>query len=211
MHHVASNYSGWTASERKSFAKKTALIHKANKSNGATDWAAFRMIRKATGRLFWSAHLSYINDTIGASLELQSMKSFCWYKRSIANTHLASSLYLVGRASCQRWRTKSKFSARSSWPFSQLKTAPLNQPLWSSILSIAISTNGEEQLLRCNQPRKAFSHDAIRARLLKECASNIASVLDDIFRRSQKTSDVPADWRYTNIFPVFNKSDPRTQ
>ena len=48
----------------------------------------------------------------------------------------------------------------------------------------------------------------IPARVMKECASSVASPLAEIFRRSLQTDDVPADWKDANISPVFKKGRP---
>ena len=70
------------------------------------------------------------------------------------------------------------------------------------------STYSVEQPLRHIQPHKVSGSDVIPARLLKECASNIAPILADIITRSLKTGDVPADWRDVNISPIFKKGKP---
>ena len=75
----------------------------------------------------------------------------------------------------------------------------------SDMPSIVIFTYGVQQPLRHIQSYKASVPYAISARLLKECASNIAPVLLDIFRRSLKTGNVTADWRDANISSVVMK------
>ena len=84
----------------------------------------------------------------------------------------------------------------------------LDMPYMSDKPPIVISAHGIEQLLRSIQSHKAFGPDTIRARLLKECATNIAPISANIFRRSLKTGDVSADWRDANISPVFKKGKP---
>ena len=69
-------------------------------------------------------------------------------------------------------------------------------------VSTVISNHGVEQLLRRIQPDIASGPNAIPARLLKECASSIATILADVFRRSLKTCYVPA------CLPDFKKSKP---
>lgn len=40
---------------------------------------------------------------------------------------------------------------------------------------------------------------------MKECATSIALIFVDIFRRSLKTGDIPTDWHDANIFQMFKK------
>ena len=61
------------------------------------------------------------------------------------------------------------------------------------------------KLLQKSNPRKASGPDMIPARLLKECAEDLAPILAIIFNKSLQTGTVPEDWKTANVSAVFKK------
>jgi len=49
--------------------------------------------------------------------------------------------------------------------------------------------------------------DGIPSIVLKHCAAEIVSILQNIFTQSMSTGIVPSDWLTANIAPVFKKND----
>ena len=70
---------------------------------------------------------------------------------------------------------------------------------------IAVQEEGVRKLLKTCNPIKASGPDCIPARILRECADEMAPILTAIFTRSIETGMVPEDWRQANISPVFKK------
>ena len=71
---------------------------------------------------------------------------------------------------------KSVFSTKDT------STQPsINMPVVQTMPSIHISTRGVELLLQHIQPHKASGPDMISARVMKECASSVATPLAEIF------------------------------
>ena len=52
---------------------------------------------------------------------------------------------------------------------------------------------------------KASGPDGLNARVLKECSSEIAPILDYIFNETLAQGAVPDDWWQATITPVFKK------
>ena len=52
---------------------------------------------------------------------------------------------------------------------------------------------------------KATGPDGLSARVLKECSSEIASILELIHNESLAQDTVPDDWRKANVAPAFKK------
>ena len=68
-----------------------------------------------------------------------------------------------------------------------------------------ISEEGVRKLLHKSNPRKASGTYMIPARLLKECAEDLAPILAIIFNKSLQTGTVPEDWKTANVSAVFKK------
>ena len=54
---------------------------------------------------------------------------------------------------------------------------------------------------------KATGLDEISARILKEFASKLSPLLNNIFNKSFQEGEVPKDWRQANVIPVFKKGE----
>ena len=75
---------------------------------------------------------------------------------------------------------------------------------------IVIKTDGVEKLLRNLSPHKASGPDSLSNTILKNCATELAPVIADIFRQSLDSGSLPSDWRNANIRPVFKKGNKHT-
>ena len=53
------------------------------------------------------------------------------------------------------------------------------------------------------RPCKAYGPDAIHPRILRELASELASVVSHIFNTSLQSGEIPEDWSMANIFFYF--------
>ena len=69
-----------------------------------------------------------------------------------------------------------------------------------------VSEEGVRKLLQKSNPRKDSGPDMIPARLLEECAEDLAPMLAIIiFNKSLQTGTVPEDWKTANVSAVFKK------
>jgi hypothetical protein len=73
--------------------------------------------------------------------------------------------------------------------------------------SITITTPGVEKLLRDLKVNKASGPDNIPARVLKECSTAIAPILQKIFQKSINSGTLPTDWLSANVSPIYKKGD----
>ena len=76
---------------------------------------------------------------------------------------------------------------------------------------IKVSVDGVLKLLEELNTQKAPGPDGLTPKILKECAKNVAPLLQQIFQRSLDTGDLPDDWKQANVSPIFkkgNRSDP---
>ena len=70
---------------------------------------------------------------------------------------------------------------------------------------ITMREEGVSKLLQKTNPRKASGPDMIPARLLKECADELAPILAVIFNKSLKIGTILDDWKTANVSAVFKK------
>ena len=75
---------------------------------------------------------------------------------------------------------------------------------------IVISAAGVAKLLHGLNPSKASGPDEVPARLLKECADELAPALTHVFIASLQQREVPQDWRRAIVTPLFKKGDRST-
>ena len=68
---------------------------------------------------------------------------------------------------------------------------------------IIVDPKGVLKLLNGLTVHKAPGPDGLSARLLKECSSEIAPILDFIYNESLAQGTVPDDWRQENVAPVY--------
>lgn len=63
-----------------------------------------------------------------------------------------------------------------------------------------------KKLLQMNT-LKSMGPNGIHLQVLKELAGAITRPLSMIFQQSQHTGEVPVDWKFANVVPVFKKGE----
>jgi len=77
--------------------------------------------------------------------------------------------------------------------------------IYSELPHITVSVPGVRTLLEAIKPHKDTGPDGIPARLLKDDAAELATVLSHIYQASLNQGRVLADWKHTWVIPVFKK------
>ena len=110
----------------------------------------------------------------------------------------------VKDAAARAARLNQCFSKKFSAPHTgDLPDAPaLNAP---GLSSFSVSPGRVAQLLRELSPHKSCGPDNLSARILRECADELAIPLDIICRLSVRSGVFPSTWKRANIIPVFKK------
>jgi hypothetical protein len=70
---------------------------------------------------------------------------------------------------------------------------------------LQITRNGVLKLLQNLKPHKAGGPDKIAARVLKESATSISTVVTFIYQQSLDTSCTPNDWKQAFVTPIYKK------
>ena len=194
--------------EKKMLKKKQRLYNQAKKHNKWTNYKAFQ---KECKRHLRKAETDYINKNIIEGLDNNSTKPFWRYVKSkrqdscgIAplkkGNHLISDS--KGKANLLLQQFKSVFTRTTDTllPNTRIQCK-------SRIKNIKIHTKGVEKLLAKVNPSKSSGPDNIPNRILKECATQLAPILQKIFQVSIDTGELPKDWTYGNISSIFKKGD----
>ena len=83
----------------------------------------------------------------------------------------------------------------------------MSSSTYPDIGTLILNVNGIKVLLNTLQPKKSSGLDNILSWILKECADEIAPILQIIFTQSLNTHTLPQDWLIANITPFFKKGD----
>jgi len=143
--------------------------------------------KHGTTKRFWSFIKSLKKDSCGVAplREDGILKSASTDKANILNRQFSS-----------------VFTKPDSTELPDLGASP-----FPDMKNISISKQGVAKLLKGLNPHKAAGPDAIKPRLLKECAEEISPILTLIFTKSLQTGLVPTDWNQANVTPVFKKGE----
>ena len=70
---------------------------------------------------------------------------------------------------------------------------------------IVLSEEAVEDVLTGLNPNKAAGPDGVESKLLKECATEMAPILSQLFRKSMDEGEVPNRWKEAHIIPIHKK------
>ena len=73
---------------------------------------------------------------------------------------------------------------------------------WTFLLPFFFS-EGVIKLLKGLNPKKALGPDELHPRVLKELANELGSVFAHSFQQSLDTGEIPKEWLFANICPLF--------
>ena len=76
--------------------------------------------------------------------------------------------------------------------------------------NITVTVEGILRLLQKVNPHKATGPDQIPAKLLNECAQELAPLLTRFFNKTLEEGCLPDDWKRANVTAVFKKGDRHT-
>ena len=192
--------------------KKETLRKRANCSNAPQLWERFRELRRKIKRLLRLKKREYISKL--ASIVKEKPKDF-WrsFKSKTTGSPLPDSMFLNDQ---QISSAEGKADAFNRYFASMFRPdIPNDHQLPSTtntqnvLESISVSTEDVNSVLSTLSTDKATGPDEISARLLKECANEIAPSLTALFNKSLSLGKVPQEWKEANVTPIHKKEDIR--
>ncbi|XP_072028466.1 uncharacterized protein [Amphiura filiformis] len=174
--------------------KKRKLYDKARKTGDFELWDRFKQSRRKIDRQMRTLHREHVHS-IGECLETDNTKPFWNYIKSLRRDVFGvSPLNLTGRIASSAKEKAETLNKQFCSVFTRedLSSIPnLGVSAVPDMPNITITTFGVEKLLKNLKINKASGPDNIPARILKECASSVAPILQKIYQKSISSGYYP--------------------
>ena len=204
----------WITRDLKVLFRKRDRLHLKAKSSGSPSvWLAYKRLRNKAVSTLRQAKKCFLN-TLSSSV--RTPKHF-WslYHSLFPNRHRIPATLSYGNACAESTLSKCElFNNFFASVFS--KSDPLDEnfppssPQSPPILSHITCTEDEVFDLLMSLPRKTASGpDNISSPILRGTASAISTSLTRLFNSSLSLGQVPAEWKCSNVVPVFKRGDPK--
>ena len=169
--------------------------NRAKKSAKDRDWAKFRRKRKNCQKAQKESHWNYLNQL----LEEDSGKSLWQYLKGLRR-HMCRVITLAadGRTGTDPKDKVEMLNMQCSSVFTRedrFNVPTMTMSPHSKMPPIRVGSQGVLKMLQQLNTRKASGGDDIPAILLKNCASELCSMLTFIYRQTFEKKCVPRDWK----------------
>ena len=210
----------WINNEiRKVMRQRNRLRRKAKKSNNLMHWVKFKQIRNKVVDLLRSAKRNYFSN-LHDKIKTEKFGSKDWWKlvkkvSGLNNAHndikvLIDSNDKVINDNTDKANLLNTFFASQSTIDDTNKDIPdFDFQIDSSIDSITITEEDVTDFLLSLDTTKAYGHDSVSPKMLKEAYRELSVPLCKIYNKSLQTKKYPSQWKIANVVPVFKKSDPK--
>ena len=188
--------------------QRKRLYNRARKTNRDEDWAAYRSARNEVNSKLESAHSSYCRRMFDDSFANNRRQFWKYIKAKHRDSSGISPLLVDGSIISDPQGKAAVLSDqfRSVFTLEDTSNVPnLDGNTFAPMSAISISSRGIQAQLDNLDPNKAQGPDKIAPFVLKNCAAEVAPMLEIIFNQSLNTGVLPSDWLTANICPVFKK------
>ena len=183
------------------------------KTRKESDIRRYRHCKADTQRLERQSYYSYINNIIEFDEQKNNkpdkQKRFWSYIKSLRKDNIGiSPLKDKGRLLNAPMDKANILYRQYQSPFTQEDTDHVPSPTgtpFPDMEEIQVEEEGIRKLPQKKNPRKATGPACIPARILKDCASELAPILTIIFNRSHQEGLVPEDWRHANVIAILKR------
>ena len=185
---------------------------RAKLSNSQELWERFRQLRRDIKRLIKSKKREYFAK-LGNVVNEKPKQFWRFFKARTTACFLPDIMFLNDQEITSAEEKAEAFNRyfvstfRPDLPISQ-KCSP-STCSQSNLEFIFISSEVVSALLSSLKTDKATGPDGISARLLTECANEIAPSLTALFNKSLSLGKVPQEWKEANVVPVPKRGDLR--
>ena len=188
--------------------RKARLYRHAKKSK---QWSEFKQYQKLCKREFKKAEVDFVNNTIQEGFDNNNSKPFWRYVKAKRQDNVGVAPLKVKGVLHSESKNKAQILVEQFYSvFTKTGNkvlSKLSKQFKYELPGLTITVPGVEKLLRKVNTSKAIGPDNISNVILKECASQLAPGLSEIFQNSIDTGKLPTDWTNANISPVFKKGD----
>jgi len=190
---------------KKAVRKKVRRYRVFKRTKLDKDWSNYKQAAKAAQKTCRDTYNNYIKDNIIED-KGHSKKFFSFIKSK--RTDICGVSPLVDNNNVTH-TNEEKLAEILNDQFASVfskddDTTPITSgPAGTNIDNLTVTKNGIIKLLKDLNPHKASGPDGVSARILKECANEVADGLVFLFNASLKQGKIPDDWRHANITPLF--------
>ena len=188
--------------------RKARLYRHAKKSK---QWSEFKQYQKLCKREFKKAEVDFVNNTIQEGFDNNNSKPFWRYVKAKRQDNVDVAPLKVKGVLHSESKNKAQILVEQFYSvFTKTGNkvlSKLSKQFKYELPGLTITVPGVEKLLRKVNTSKAIGPDNISNVILKECASQLAPGLSEIFQNSIDSGKLPTDWTNANVSPVFKKGD----
>ena len=181
--------------------------------NSDPAWEIYRQLRREAKAVIDRKHRDYI-ESVSRSVNTNPKRFWPYIK---ARTKSGSIPNIVSHNGVKYSTSEAKAEVFNNFFFSSF-TRPdgdTSQPVPTHdddfvglrLSEVIISSDEVARLLRNLDVSKASGPDGIPARILKECANQLAPSLCELFNKSLRFGQFPSQWKHANVVPIFKKGD----
>ena len=205
-----------TPKTKRKIRKRQRVFKKACKYGRKNDWNHCKQLRKEINHELQLAFNDYINTILDPQDEKPgACKRFYTFIKSLRQESFGvGTLKAHGRAGATSLEKANMCNTQFHSAFSKEDTTSIPTPRGDPLPpmpNITISENGVLKLLKNIKPNKATGPDELPAKVLRDCAHELAPAIASFFQQSLDEGRVPDDWKQQRVHPIFKKgsrSDP---
>ena len=205
-----------TTKIKRKMRKRQRVFKRARTYNRKADWEESKLLRKEINQELSDAFSEYINGILDPEENKPgACKKFYSFIKSLKQDNFGvGTLKKGGRVGATSKDKADMCNEQFYSAFSRTDTAQTPTPAGDELPTmpqIRIHEKGVLKLLKNLKPHKATGPDELPARVLKECAKELAPILTSFFQQSLDEGKVPDDWKQQRVHPIYKKgsrSDP---
>ncbi|XP_068723999.1 uncharacterized protein [Montipora capricornis] len=189
--------------------KRNTLRRKAVKNNTTGVWERVKQLRRETKYLIRAKFNGYVQKLTSSASGLNKNKIWSFFKAKTSKGSIPATVVHNGiklSSPLDKAEAFNNFFASTFQQPSLSSALPSIHPVTTSLLSdIQLIVPEVLQNLLSLDVSKSAGPDGIPARLLRECAVQIAPSLTDLYNLSLSSGKIPTEWKTASVTPVFKK------
>ncbi len=188
--------------------RKETARRRAHKLDTIESWNKYNNLLKELKRLMNWKYKNYINN-IADNVAEHPKRFWGLLKSKTKSRHIPDTIYYLDQKETQPKEKASLFNRFFASNFTQSDTGRSmpSVPLFQNdyLSNLTVSTDEVELALLNINTTKATGPDELSGTILKECARELAPSLTKIFNISLHTGQVPKQWKFANVTPIYKK------
>ena len=185
--------------------KKTRRYRVFKRTKLDKDWERYKQSAKTARKTCSDAYNNFIRDNVSENGDKNKKRFFSFVKSKKSDITGATPLDDGDTTYTKDEDIAELLNKQFSSVFStdDGKTPKIKGEEAPPINELRFTKNGIVKLLKELDPEKASGPDGISARLLKECADEVANTLVLLFTTSLQQGKIPNEWKHATISPLF--------